>query len=353
VPTALRLWQIHTDQQLEELYTQSVDLEKRLENWLSQDIRLLASDILVIGKKVQTSFGGIIDLLGIDRQGDIILIEFRKDRSPKVVTADILEHASWVREQPHEFFLMLGGMYYETEEAFREQFISYFQTGFPDLMNRHHRMIIVGTDFDRGAERIIQYLSRGYGLHINVVMFSYYPDPEGTTRTEKGIEGFLAKTTLLEENILREQSKQPMNTQLRMYSESSEQGTVAADEHGVGVLWETVMGLQKYFDQMKHHDTHTALLGYVDSDLLPILTFYPGDSSKQMGLYFQIELTRFNRFFQVQDERDILHRLTDGFAIEGIRNQTDWYGGYIRTTRDADELLSLVARFNARKLRNF
>lgn len=47
---------------------------------------------------MRTKFGGLIDLLCIDNVGDVVVIELKKGRTPRDVTAQTLDYASWVKE---------------------------------------------------------------------------------------------------------------------------------------------------------------------------------------------------------------------------------------------------------------
>ena len=72
--------------------------EAILENWLetNPDGILEDGDLLIIGRQVSTNLGSIIDLLGIDRQGDVVVLELKRDRTPRETLAQALEYASFV-----------------------------------------------------------------------------------------------------------------------------------------------------------------------------------------------------------------------------------------------------------------
>ena len=59
----VRLWQIKPDENLNEIQRASLDLEGRLQDWLARDISILDAGLVVIGREVETDFGGYIDLL--------------------------------------------------------------------------------------------------------------------------------------------------------------------------------------------------------------------------------------------------------------------------------------------------
>jgi len=42
---------------------------------------LLGVEVLIIGRQVRTAFGGIIDLLGLDREGDLVIVELKRDKT--------------------------------------------------------------------------------------------------------------------------------------------------------------------------------------------------------------------------------------------------------------------------------
>lgn len=44
---------------------------------------LEGSKLLVIGRQVTTNIGSIIDPLGIDREGNTVVIELKRDRTPR------------------------------------------------------------------------------------------------------------------------------------------------------------------------------------------------------------------------------------------------------------------------------
>ncbi|MGE7766894.1 hypothetical protein [Peribacillus sp. NPDC096540] len=93
----MNLWKVEQNK-LQEIQKNRLDSEDRLENWIAEDSNILGLDILIIGKQVVTSFGGRIDLIAIKRDGELVLLELKKDRTPRDVIAQALDYASWVKE---------------------------------------------------------------------------------------------------------------------------------------------------------------------------------------------------------------------------------------------------------------
>ena len=71
--------------------------EQELEDILSNDISILNESWLIIGRQVMTSANKYIDLLAIDYTGSLIVIELKKNKTPRDVVAQAIDYASWVK----------------------------------------------------------------------------------------------------------------------------------------------------------------------------------------------------------------------------------------------------------------
>src|SRR5271166_6749384 len=93
----IRIWQVGEGDTLKEITRAPLNLEQRIECWLAKDIRILSPDLLVIGRQVQTDSGGYIDLLCLDSDANLVIVELKKDKTPREVTAQALDYGSWVK----------------------------------------------------------------------------------------------------------------------------------------------------------------------------------------------------------------------------------------------------------------
>ncbi len=50
-----------------------------LESWVASDSSLVGPELRIIGRQVHTA-SGALDLLGIDRSGNLVVIELKRDR---------------------------------------------------------------------------------------------------------------------------------------------------------------------------------------------------------------------------------------------------------------------------------
>ena len=71
--------------------------ESVLEKWLESNPDGILEDgrVLIIGRQVGTDLGGFIDLLGIDRGGNVVVVELKRDRTPRDVVAQALEYTTF------------------------------------------------------------------------------------------------------------------------------------------------------------------------------------------------------------------------------------------------------------------
>lgn len=180
----IRLWEIGGDKKLKEI--DKSDLKKAgykeeddLESWIENDISLISDDLLIIGRQIRTLYGGEIDLLCLDRNGNLVILELKRDRTPREVTAQVLDYASWVKDLSYDDIVEIGGKYFKEEQSLESAFRETFDEGLPDTLNETHRMMIVASEMDDETERIIRYLSEVHGVDINFIKFQFFKNAEG------------------------------------------------------------------------------------------------------------------------------------------------------------------------------
>ncbi len=147
--------------------------EQKLEEMIVRDPRILSSEWLLIGQQEVTSHGGRIDLLAIAPDGSLVLIELKRDRTPREIIAQALDYASWVEQLTAEKIAQIyqrfskGG---NLDEAFAQRFGAELDE---ETLNESHQIIIVAAELDPSTERIINYLN-ARDIAINVVFFQVF-----------------------------------------------------------------------------------------------------------------------------------------------------------------------------------
>ncbi len=154
-----------------------MDSESRLEATLVSDISILSPNLMVLGRQVPTGYGKFIDILAIDAEGNLSIVELKRDRTPREVVAQILDYASWVESLSYD---EIAAIYAEKNNGkeLEEGFAEVFEASPPDKLNQSHQLVIVASELDPSTERIINYLSDNYGVPVNAVFFRHFRDDE-------------------------------------------------------------------------------------------------------------------------------------------------------------------------------
>ncbi len=182
MPIELGFWRLNGNQPAR-LESSGLDLESRLEDILASDLDILNPGLLLIGRQVPTSYGKFIDLLALDAQGNVVVIELKRDRTPREVVAQVLDYGSWVRSLTDEQLASIfegflakyhkGSVGLSLDEAFCKRF---GLKDMPEELNAQHELVIVASELDPSTERIVTYLADQYGAQINAVFFRVFKD---------------------------------------------------------------------------------------------------------------------------------------------------------------------------------
>lgn len=193
----MNLWKVEANG-LKEVSRSKLDKEDRLEKWIEQDINILDLDLLLIGRQVATPYGGRIDLLAMDSDGNLVILELKKDKTPRDVVAQALDYASWVKDLNYKEIesIVLNYLDKSLADVFAERFLS----ALPEELNKEHSIVIVASELDSSSERIVRYLSSEHNLNINCIFFKFF---------KEGEQEFLGRTWLMDpqEVAVRTQSE--------------------------------------------------------------------------------------------------------------------------------------------------
>jgi len=165
------LWRVR-DSRLEGVPITALDFENRLEDWLEADLSICGMLLAIIGRQVETEFAGRIDLLALDAEGNTVVLELKRGRTPRDVVAQVLDYASWVRNLSFADLDRICQKYRERDLA--SAYGEVFGASLPETVNDDHQLVIVAPELDDSSERIVNYLAEERGLPINVVFFNMF-----------------------------------------------------------------------------------------------------------------------------------------------------------------------------------
>ncbi len=141
-------------------YASEADLEDDL---VRRSAELLPNPPSWIARQLHTSAKGFIDLLGVDRDGRLVVYELKVNRTGRETLAQILDYASWLDSE-------------SIEEIERRVCESSGQHGIPQLTSfqefdktrlRPTRLVIVAGEANASLKRMVSFI-QGYGLDVSV-----------------------------------------------------------------------------------------------------------------------------------------------------------------------------------------
>jgi hypothetical protein len=334
----VRLWQVGSDDHLSAIAAAPLNLESRLQEWLARDISILDPDLLVIGREVETDFSGFIDILCIDAEGDIVIVELKRDRTPREVTAQALDYASWVSALSNDRITSIAEEYLDPD--LESKFTEKFGAELPETLNGNHRILVVGSQIDPSSERIMRYLSDEHGVNINAATFQHFRPVEGPE--------LLARVFLLEPAEV-ERKTRARGSSKRRPSLSYEELEALADEAGVAELYRHAVDAFQGSGVLWWKRTRSSLSfehNFAGSRKV-ILNLIPGESDSEKGLFFRIYRDRFATLAGVPSD-----------AVEGLMPERhrdwiyvadsgpDWEGfeGFMASREEIDRLVGALTQ---------
>jgi hypothetical protein len=346
----IKIWEILKEKELEEIAHSKLNLEEKLEGWIENDVSIVADDLLIIGRQVETDFSGVIDLLCLDSNGDVVVIELKRNKTPRDITAQLLDYASWVKDLSNERISDLANKYLKENGPIEKAYKDKFGSEIPEILNENHKMLIVASEIDSNSERIIEYLSDSYGVGINAVTFQYYED-------KKNGKKFLSRVFLVEpdEANYRIQSK---SSSKRKPAKTFEEFEKIAQKNGVEDIYEIVMhGIKvpDHFDRVARGISSISFIGLKEGKTKSgnktsqtIFNIFPSNSNIEKGLCYGIYLDRFAEYLHLSKNK--VQNLFPVYVKEGNNEIVGEYGGgYFQNKEQA---VKFIEEFNKIKRKN-
>jgi hypothetical protein len=186
MPVEHSIWRVGARPQA--LSRAALPSEQLLEDMIVAAPEILSNEWMIIGRQVNTGVCGRIDLLAIAPDGAIILIELKRDRTPREVVGQALDYASWL-EQLEEADVARVYSNFSGGRDLAYDFQVRFGTALDDVeVNENHQIVIVAASLDASSERVVDYLN-ARDIAINILFFQIF---------ETGNEQLLSRAWLLD-----------------------------------------------------------------------------------------------------------------------------------------------------------
>lgn len=175
--------------------------EQFLEDMIVNAPSILSDEWMLIGRQENTGMGGRIDLLAIAPDGALVLIELKRDRTPREVVAQALDYAVWVEGLQNQEIDAIYKRFRPGRNLTDDFRLRFGNVLAEENLNKDHQLVIVATELDASSERIVSYLNERK-IPINVLCFQIF---------QAGEQQLLSRTWLLD----------PVETQINAVSAGS------------------------------------------------------------------------------------------------------------------------------------
>ena len=173
MPIQHSLWSLTGD--AKPLVATRLESEKLLEDLIVDNPSILNPSWMIIGRQVITDFRGVIDILALQPDGSPVLIELKREKTPRDVTSQLIDYAAWVEkisserlQQIYESFIPNGNLQVDYESRFNTEWDD-------ENLRGDTQLVLVASELDSASERIVTYLS-DRGISINVLFFQAFED---------------------------------------------------------------------------------------------------------------------------------------------------------------------------------
>ena len=329
MPQNVRLWQVSNSGELDEIPKSELASERQLEDWIETDIDILDKNLIIIGRQVPTDYGHYLDFLCMNNDGDLVVVELKRDRTPRDVTAQALDYASWVENLSAEKISDIADDYLKQNGPLEAVFNRKFRTDLPETINDTHHMLIVASDIDSSTERIVQYLS-SRGIGINFVTFEHFLSSD--------------QKPLISRVFMIEQEEVTIRTNARSRRRriTLDQLVDISKENGVLQLFEhtEVWGL-RLFDRRGQNTSARTFSFRTPEGRQTTLTIHPSDSNSRDGLKYRLYTQRLADHLEISIERvlDCLPKSSADWAGYNQSLSDEGYSGhegYFKTEGEID-----------------
>lgn len=138
--------------------------------WTSME-EMTGETLFPIARQPKLSFGGIPDVVALDRSGEVVVFEVKRNVDRRQL-AQCLEYAGWARKTNLD---ELAGMYHRGPSQFWPDWQEFTETTVPTVVSPHPRLVLVARDFQTQTQSAFDFLVEN-GVPVRLVRVTIYED---------------------------------------------------------------------------------------------------------------------------------------------------------------------------------
>ena len=170
----------------------NIEFERYLESWLENNPWILVQEgnILWIGRQTSAPVQDTTifpDLLGVDARGNLVIVELKRNRTPRDTVAQLLDYATWANELSESRIHEIAEHYFDNQngspgktfsDAFREVLPINETDDIPPL-NRGLRLFIVAGRISDRILKVCRFLRSSCGMNVSCIEVSLFQTESG------------------------------------------------------------------------------------------------------------------------------------------------------------------------------
>lgn len=268
-----------------------VDLEVLLED--NPEYFFESSKIAIIGRQVTTNLNTFIDLLGIDKYGDTVVIELKRGKTPRETIAQLIEYASFIQDLDYNQLNEIYRNYSSEELSLEEYHQEYFKNGGeeqPVSFNKSIKLVIVAQNITPEIKQTSLYL-RKKGIQIYCLEFKYF--------INKGKEKIISSDFVVGDE---EFIKQKLKSSSQLPKIDKETFLKSLDENGLNIFKELFKFAEREGLLLRWGSKGFSLNLELGNEFVGLCFGYPPNSVFKQSIYSGFEeITK-----KVSDPEDII-----------------------------------------------
>jgi len=181
-----------------------------IQEWIAKSPEILGEDLLVIYKELELPSRIRIDLLAVDRKGNLVIIELKRDESGSSVEWQAIKYASYCSNFLPEYIFSVYAQYLQSDIDEAQLKIEEFLDEELSSLNQNQRIILVAKEFHSDVASAVLWL-RDFEIDIKCVRLRPYVDADNDLFITPDIIIPLpeAKDYVERKEIKRREEKQP------------------------------------------------------------------------------------------------------------------------------------------------
>ena len=172
-----RIWQLDGSSQaaLPLESTNRMETERSLEEVLVRNPDMLMSGLMLVGRQTPID-GGLLDLLGVDEDGRLVVFELKREKLSRDAVAQVIDYCSYLESLTEtELANYIVNHSGKNDVGKIDDFESWYgdRQGKQLISLRPIKMVLVGLDANARAHRMVEFLAKS-GVDISLLTFNRY-----------------------------------------------------------------------------------------------------------------------------------------------------------------------------------